>query len=295
MSDALSPRAKAFLQSVQEGDDPTLADCERVHANLKTRLAVGIAAVAAAEMVVNETGIGAAGASVPVASAGTTAVSATLAGKMGAAAIVAGMITAATAGVVRLTEQPHVDDGGARPPAAARALPERPAATSAGPASPITPSDDALPLTIGGPRAPEAPIAARTPARAPVPAVSSTRARAPAMVPSARAAIPGTTETQASPLDAEIALLRDARGALRKGDAAAALAILDMHDRRFPAGALTEDCSAERIYALCALGRVDEVRALAERFIAAHPVSPHAAMVRASCNSALNTPLAPTP
>jgi hypothetical protein len=229
--------------------------------------------------------VGAAGASVPVASAGVTAAGTTLVGKMGTAVVVAGMIAGATAGVVRLTEQPDIDPGGAIPAAvSAPESPETRVATSAGSALPISPSDGDPPATIGAPRAPQAPIAARMPARAPVAAVSSLRAGAPASIPSARA----TAETQTSPLDAEIALLRDARGALRKGDAVAALAILDMHDRRFPAGALGEDCSAERIYALCALGRVDEVRALAERFVAAHPVSPHAAMVRASCSSAPN-------
>jgi hypothetical protein len=284
MNDALSPRAKAFLQSVQDGDEPTFDDCERVHASLKTRLAVGIAAVAAAEMVVNETGVGAAGASVPVASAAATAAGSTLVAKMGTAVVVAGMITGATAGIVRLTDQPYIDPrGAASAVVSAPDLRETPMATSTGSALPISSNDDEHPLTIGASRAVEAPIAAQTPARAPVPAVSSLRARAPASIPSARA----TAEAQASPLDAEIALLRDARGALRKGDAVAALAILDMHDRRFPAGALGEDCSAERIYALCALGRVDEVRTLAERFVAAHPVSPHAAMVRASCRGAL--------
>jgi outer membrane protein assembly factor BamD (BamD/ComL family) len=88
-------------------------------------------------------------------------------------------------------------------------------------------------------------------------------------------------------LDDEVSLVRDARAALRGGDAGQALALLDEHDRRFPGGALTEDCAAARVYALCALGRTDAARALASRFLSEHPVSPHAASVRNSCGAAV--------
>jgi outer membrane protein assembly factor BamD (BamD/ComL family) len=88
-----------------------------------------------------------------------------------------------------------------------------------------------------------------------------------------------------SALDAEIALLRDARSALHGGDAAGALSLLDAHDRLYPAGALGEDAAAERIYALCALGQTSQARALAARFLAAHPSSPHAASVGATCGA----------
>jgi outer membrane protein assembly factor BamD (BamD/ComL family) len=88
-----------------------------------------------------------------------------------------------------------------------------------------------------------------------------------------------------SSLDAEIALVRDARAALRGGDAARSLALLDEHDRRFPGGALAEDCAAERVYALCALGDSAGARSAAARFLSDHPYSPHAASVRASCVS----------
>jgi len=99
-----------------------------------------------------------------------------------------------------------------------------------------------------------------------------------------------STETASapSPLDVEIALVRDARAALRGGDAPRALALLDEHTRRFPRGALAEDCDAERIHALCALGRSPEARTLATRFLTAHPASPHAPSIRASCGGGMN-------
>src|SRR5262245_49634665 len=97
MNDALGPRAKAFLQTVASDDDPTLADCERVHANLKMRLAVGIGAMAGAGLVAKQLGTAAAGesiatagtaagaASVPVAATGTAGATAVaFAGKVGA-------------------------------------------------------------------------------------------------------------------------------------------------------------------------------------------------------------------
>jgi outer membrane protein assembly factor BamD (BamD/ComL family) len=80
-----------------------------------------------------------------------------------------------------------------------------------------------------------------------------------------------------------VALLRRARTALRDGDARGALALLDEHASRFPGGSLAEDCAAERIQVLCALGRVEDARALSSRFVAAHASSPHAAAVRGSC------------
>jgi len=282
MNDALSPRAKAFLQSVRDADEPTLADCERVHASLEAQLAVGVVAWTAAEMMKEA---GAAGASVPVATA-STAAGATLASKVGAAVVVASMVTGGAAAVFRLTQQPPIDAGSAAlASAAASASREGSAAASVESALPTTPGNDPHPLDLGEPLAAKAPAAAQRPARAAGPAPSAFRVRAPAISPSSRATAVGATETRASPLDAEIVLLRDARAALRRGDAASALALLDVHDRRFPAGALGEDCSAARIHALCALGRVDEVRVLAAQFVAAHPVSPHAAMVRASCSA----------
>jgi outer membrane protein assembly factor BamD (BamD/ComL family) len=91
--------------------------------------------------------------------------------------------------------------------------------------------------------------------------------------------------TSASSLDAEIALLRDARSALQSGNPSRTLQLLDTHDRLYPSGALAEDCAAERVYAYCAMGDPTQARALAERFLAAHPGSPHAASVRTSCGS----------
>jgi len=84
-------------------------------------------------------------------------------------------------------------------------------------------------------------------------------------------------------IEEETSLLLTSQGALREGDAARALALLDDHARRFPNGALAEERDASRVLALCALGRTVEAKTAGQTFLAAHPRSPAAARVRASC------------
>jgi outer membrane protein assembly factor BamD (BamD/ComL family) len=122
-----------------------------------------------------------------------------------------------------------------------------------------------------------------------VPARDSASAFAPAgplaSIGSQPPAPSATAAATPSSLDAEIELLRDARSALHAGDPSRALTLLDSHDRLYPTGALAEDAAAQRIYALCALGRTGEARTLVPRFLAAFPASPHAASVRGSCGA----------
>ncbi len=86
-----------------------------------------------------------------------------------------------------------------------------------------------------------------------------------------------------STLEAETRLLREAEVSLRAGDAQRALALLDEHAARFGGGILQEERAAERILALCALGRTGEARAEVDRFLLERPRSPLADRVRASC------------
>ncbi len=80
-------------------------------------------------------------------------------------------------------------------------------------------------------------------------------------------------------------LLRDARSALAGGDAAKALSLLDQHPE-VSRGPLGPEWSAARVLVLCRLGRVAEARQAAHRFLKAHPSSPLAAQVAASCAAA---------
>jgi outer membrane protein assembly factor BamD (BamD/ComL family) len=81
----------------------------------------------------------------------------------------------------------------------------------------------------------------------------------------------------------EALLLRGARAALARGDGATALARVDEHAARFPAGALVEERQAARVFALCASGRATEARATASTFLATSPRSPLAPQVQRTC------------
>jgi len=86
-----------------------------------------------------------------------------------------------------------------------------------------------------------------------------------------------------SSLAAEAQLLREADRALKAGDAAGCLQLLDEHARQFPRGTLEPEASAERVLALCGAGRTSEATRDARAFLASHEAGPLALRVRASC------------
>jgi hypothetical protein len=95
-----------------------------------------------------------------------------------------------------------------------------------------------------------------------------------------------------SPLAEEMRLVRGGHDALTHGDAAGALQLLEAHAARFPRGALAEERDADRVAALCALGREIDATVLADRFLAQHGRSPLAARVdalRVSCSADTKT------
>jgi hypothetical protein len=121
--------------------------------------------------------------------------------------------------------------------------------------------------------------------------------------PPARVIEPGTSSDQRSPSSVglnsmaapaaapappnareESQLISSARTALRGGDAAGALQLLDRVERRYPRGVLVQEREALRVEALAALGRTAEARAHADAFVRAYPKSPHLARVK-SCTA----------
>src|SRR5205085_9990249 len=72
----------------------------------------------------------------------------------------------------------------------------------------------------------------------------------------------------------EAQLLQQAQAGLAD-DPALALAQATEHARRFPGGALSQEREVIAILALQKLGRLDEARARAERFLARYPASAH--------------------
>lgn len=87
-----------------------------------------------------------------------------------------------------------------------------------------------------------------------------------------RAATPGD-------LRGEIALVDAARTALAGGANERALALLGRYDTTHPHGTFRPEAAALRIEALDHLGRAAQARALAQKFVAAHPESPLAERV----------------
>ena len=117
----------------------------------------------------------------------------------------------------------------------------------------------------------EAPAAPLTPA----PAV--TVAPGPVAAPSkaAGAAAP------ASSLNDEVVAIDQARRALTAGNAATALQLVDAYDARYPGGALAEESAEIRIEALFRTGKRAQASDLATQFLAAHPGSLYARVIRA--------------
>ncbi len=165
--------------------------------------------------------------------------------------------------------------------------------------SPRTPASAAQPAPRVVPPAPslEPPPAPAPPVSATPPGVALPPARPRVHPPRPRAALASTAVVvpPARPVEAppaapsslgvaeEVRLVSAARGALRAHDGARALSALDEHQRRFPRGVLAQESSAVRVLALCEVGRVEEARALARRWLASAGSSPLAANLQRSC------------
>ncbi len=85
------------------------------------------------------------------------------------------------------------------------------------------------------------------------------------------------------PLHAEIRELRAAQQALRAGEGTRVLALLNQQDTTYSGGTLQEERAAARVLALCQTGRVDESRALAQRFEQRWPKSSLLARLKNAC------------
>jgi outer membrane protein assembly factor BamD (BamD/ComL family) len=75
-------------------------------------------------------------------------------------------------------------------------------------------------------------------------------------------------------LAAQIALVDAARAALAAGGGERALAIVRQYQGQYPSGAFRPEVTAVKIEALMKVGRKDEARVLAEKFVAANGPSP---------------------
>jgi hypothetical protein len=131
-------------------------------------------------------------------------------------------------------------------------------------------------------------------AQAPSPTAEPVRDEAPAAEPPATVAAPArpapvavnpapappASSDRSASLTAETRLLLRARDALRRGDAARALRLVEEAASRYPGGGLAQEADAIRIEALARSGNKREASERLTDFEHAHPGSPHAERLR---------------
>jgi TolA-binding protein len=88
------------------------------------------------------------------------------------------------------------------------------------------------------------------------------------------------TSSAARDLREEIRLLDQVRAALSSGSHRRALSLLSAHAERFPRGTFRQEAGVLRMEALDRSGDKARARALATKFLADHPKSPHVERVR---------------
>jgi hypothetical protein len=282
----LSRESRLLIDAARAGDDPSAADRKRVRAALARKIAVGAAAGAVAATAthaaaggVAAAGAGGAAASTGVASGGATAAS--LAGgaiasgfgaKLFVSVAIVGAMSAGTVGYVHHEASKRAD---ARAVAAVPGTVTTPSARSTSVRSvPVTPAPVTPAPVTREDQLPSVPVPGSL---SPAPLDLAVQRSAPFAKPASTASSP--TPAAPSDLDVELALLQDAHGALQMNDGARALRLLDEHARRFPNGALAEESEAARVFALREVGRADEARDVAARFLREHPRSPLAPRV----------------
>jgi hypothetical protein len=81
-------------------------------------------------------------------------------------------------------------------------------------------------------------------------------------------------------LAAELVQIDEARRALRRGDAALALTLVEGYERTRTIGALDREAAVLRVDALLAQGHRDRASLEARRYVQAYPEDPHAARLR---------------
>jgi hypothetical protein len=258
-----------LIETARTADGPGPEDRARIGEKLAARLGAG--ALLATVTVPSIAGAGKALAAVKV-GAGTG---------LGAGAKLAGaLVLAAAVGVAAVPETRHLLT---RVLDARNATRETTHGRPAGPSIPAASPQEGTPEPAAAPsKAALAAAAGRTFDEA-----AENRARHPTSASTRVRALARPAEPRESPslpaLAREAKLLQRAQQALRDNQPAAALAMLDEHDRTFAHGALGEEARAARVMALCALDQKAAATREATLFLQETPHSPFRAQVRASC------------
>jgi hypothetical protein len=120
--------------------------------------------------------------------------------------------------------------------------------------------------------------------RAPTPVAAAPEPETPAAGPAGRPPAEARSAVVAQdPLLAEVTLLRRAQRAWQGGKPAVALELAQRHAQAYPHSQLALERGAVEVFALCALGRSVEARALASDLLAKAPTSPLRTSLEESC------------
>jgi hypothetical protein len=243
--DELNSHARALLDAANTFDDPTDMDRDRVRAAVLMRVG-SVAAVGTAT-------IAAAKASSAAASAGpllaSTLTSAALfsgaAAKLGAVVVIGALATAGAYVAFHPAHHTTASVSAATPAVAAPVAVAAPQAASDSQPAAVDPLD--LPLDDAKPS-------------------------------------PTHPRSRGTDLEGEMKLLRQADGALRRGDSAAALVAINKHAALYPSGVLSQEREGVRAIALCNAGSMSQGQAAARRFLAQASKSPLSSRIRSACS-----------
>lgn len=141
-------------------------------------------------------------------------------------------------------------------------------------AHPVAPAAAAKPVVA---------VAAAAPALDTPPAVEPATPEV-AALPIEEAKPASRARARTADLEGEMKLLRQADGALRRGDSAAALAALNKHASQFPGGVLSQEREGVRAIALCSSGSISQGQSAAQRFLSSAAKSPLASRIRSACS-----------
>jgi hypothetical protein len=267
---ALSRESRALLTAARQSERLSAADKDRIRGKLSRRIGAGLALGSAVT------------ASATVAEAAHTTALATVAAWLPGVAKVVGIVAiagGATVGVVRVSQpvsHPVLE--------AASSLPSLPRATPASleKATAVIARELPAPVASAAPAIDAqnaAPSGEATPA--PVRAVSA---------PAKHDSLGSDTSPAvavAAPADDgltnQVAAIREARAAIRRGDGRAALTAIDRGMPGGQAGPLEQEAVSARVAALCLLGDIAAARRTAEQFLVRFPASPLASGIRNSC------------
>ena len=272
------------LRALVDADSKRPGPSDGVRAGVYAALGVSVGVIPAGVVVAaNAAAAASAGGTAAAGATGTTSAASAAAAAAGPVALFAKapLVGVGLGAVLGASLTAYVVKGpGSRPRrATTAAVVERATPARRVPAPPSAPPE--LAPVVTAPVVQTPPRRARTADTRPTERALAAPVAAPA--PATETQAPVATPTGA--LAAEQALLDPARVALARGDATTALARLEAHERRFPAGSLTQEREAMAIRALVLAGDRDAATARASRFRSRYPGSLLAPVIDATLRS----------